>query len=296
MKPVMVRMEWEGEGDWEGREVAVAGEFNGWIPVPLVKQVSSSLWVADVPIEPGCYGYKFLVDGEWVTRAGDEPEDDGQGGTQGLLIVEEEDDMEEVKENQPKNDEVSRLEDDLDVLTLGIDKKTAEEMLTTENIVETPNKLKEESKHDEENTVPQVKEESKNVLTVKIAQENVDEKSKAEIISGVQNPKVDAKLKETTNEQDENTNPGTDNVGNLPQKSPPVVRRTTRRSILVNAAEATTPTVTPTRKSTRRSVLPSTPVMATTPTTKTTRKPKADSTEQTEAPVRSTRTTRATKN
>merc|ERR1719414_2748035 len=276
MKPVMVRMEWEGEGDWEGRDVAVAGEFNGWIPVPLVKQVSSSLWVADVPIEPGCYGYKFLVDGEWVTRAGDELEDDGQGGTQGLLIVEE--------------------EDDLDVLTLGIDKKTAEEMLTTENIVETPNKLKEELKHDEENTVPQLKEESKNVLTVKIAQENVDEKSKAEIISEVQNLKVDAKLKETTNEQDENTNPGTDNVGNLPQKSPPVVRRTTRRSILVNAAEATTPTVTPTRKSTRRSVLPSTPVMATTPTTKTTRKPKADSTEQTEAPVRSTRTTRATKN
>merc|ERR1712076_43997 len=116
----------------------------------------------------------------------------------------------------------------------------------------------------------------------------------------IQNPKVDAKLKQTKGDQDENTNPEADNVASLAQNSTPNVNvlRTTRRSILINAAEATTPVLTPTRKSARRSVLPSTPVVAATPTAKNVRKPKAESKEQTEAevPVRATRATRGSKN
>ena len=34
MKTVGVRMEWVGEA----KEVAVSGEFNGWVTVPLIKE------------------------------------------------------------------------------------------------------------------------------------------------------------------------------------------------------------------------------------------------------------------
>jgi len=51
----------------QANEVMVAGDFNRWIAEPLVKVDSeSNLWQKIVPVDPGTYRYKFLVDGEWV--------------------------------------------------------------------------------------------------------------------------------------------------------------------------------------------------------------------------------------
>ena len=45
--------------------VGLAGEFNSWQPAAMTKGADGT-WTADVPISPGEYGYKFLVDGnDW---------------------------------------------------------------------------------------------------------------------------------------------------------------------------------------------------------------------------------------
>jgi hypothetical protein len=66
---------------------AVAGDFNGWQPVPL--QRAGDKWVVTLPIPRGTYHFAFRsADGEWflpssvVARL-----DDGFGGQSGLLIV-----------------------------------------------------------------------------------------------------------------------------------------------------------------------------------------------------------------
>ena len=44
--------------------VEVAGEFSNWKPEALTKDESGN-WSTTVYLEPGQYGYKFVVDGEW---------------------------------------------------------------------------------------------------------------------------------------------------------------------------------------------------------------------------------------
>ncbi len=48
------------------RDVAVAGDFNGWAPMPMRKQKNGD-YVAIVEAPPGAHQYKYVVDGEWVT-------------------------------------------------------------------------------------------------------------------------------------------------------------------------------------------------------------------------------------
>lgn len=47
------------------REVAVAGDFNGWDPslTPLVRVPGTDVWMAQVLLAPGRYTYAFVVDG-----------------------------------------------------------------------------------------------------------------------------------------------------------------------------------------------------------------------------------------
>jgi len=133
MTTVAVRLEWAGAAE----EVLVAGEFNGWAKVPLVKE-QELLWALELPVEPGCYTFRFLVDGTWKVREGDEVEEDENGEKVAVLIVEEEDEeeveetkeVEEAKEEESKalTDAVSAIEEDLDTLTINIDEKTKEEL------------------------------------------------------------------------------------------------------------------------------------------------------------------------
>jgi len=49
-------------------QVCVCGDFNGWQPDTLrqIGDAENGLWEKRLPLRPGRYEYKFLVDGEWV--------------------------------------------------------------------------------------------------------------------------------------------------------------------------------------------------------------------------------------
>ena len=48
------------------REVLVAGSFNDWQPdaTPMSKQ-HGGRWGTEILLQPGCYEYRFVVDGQW---------------------------------------------------------------------------------------------------------------------------------------------------------------------------------------------------------------------------------------
>jgi hypothetical protein len=77
----------------DARSVAVAGDFSGWEPRPLVRGANGT-WTLETVIPPGVYHYSFIIDGEtWLV-----PEhatgivDDGFGQKNATLIVDGTDD------------------------------------------------------------------------------------------------------------------------------------------------------------------------------------------------------------
>jgi hypothetical protein len=70
------------------REVAVAGDFNGWRPEAApMHRGPGGLWTVDIPLAAGRrYQYMFVVDGRWVTDPGAPATvDDGYGGRNAVL-------------------------------------------------------------------------------------------------------------------------------------------------------------------------------------------------------------------
>jgi 1,4-alpha-glucan branching enzyme len=55
----------EGRG---AEHVCVCGDFNGWQAdsLRLIGNPTGGLWGKKLPLQPGRYEYKFLVDGEWI--------------------------------------------------------------------------------------------------------------------------------------------------------------------------------------------------------------------------------------
>jgi len=53
------------------RQVELAGDFNGWLPhsTPLRRVDDSGLFEATVPLQPGRYRYRLVVDGRWSPDA-----------------------------------------------------------------------------------------------------------------------------------------------------------------------------------------------------------------------------------
>jgi hypothetical protein len=51
------------------REVLIAGDFNAWLPnsTPMHNPGRPGAWVSKLPLRPGRYRYRFVVDGKWVT-------------------------------------------------------------------------------------------------------------------------------------------------------------------------------------------------------------------------------------
>lgn len=52
----------------EAREVYVCGDFNEWSPLSLkmIRRSNNGRWEKRLMLAPGCYQYKFLVDGTWL--------------------------------------------------------------------------------------------------------------------------------------------------------------------------------------------------------------------------------------
>lgn len=53
----------------DAKKVLVAGDFNNWMPVstPMVSGMRPGMWTAKLPLPPGRYRYRLVVDGKWMT-------------------------------------------------------------------------------------------------------------------------------------------------------------------------------------------------------------------------------------
>jgi chromosome partitioning protein len=52
----------------EAKKVLIAGDFNNWSPMstPMINRKPGDFWVC-LPLRPGRYRYRFVVDGKWMT-------------------------------------------------------------------------------------------------------------------------------------------------------------------------------------------------------------------------------------
>jgi hypothetical protein len=71
----------------DGSSVYIAGDFNGWQPVPMERD--GSQWRIHLPLAPGVYHYAFRSDrGQWfVPESVPGRRDDGMGGYVAVLVV-----------------------------------------------------------------------------------------------------------------------------------------------------------------------------------------------------------------
>ena len=70
------------KGHTSARRVLLAGSFTNWQHAALDMTKTDSGWIAIVPLRPGKYWYKFIIDGGWTTdRDNALSEDDGMGNT-----------------------------------------------------------------------------------------------------------------------------------------------------------------------------------------------------------------------
>jgi 1,4-alpha-glucan branching enzyme len=50
----------------QAKSVFIAGDFNQWnLSIHPLKQDKNGVWKISLPLGPGRYEYRFLVDGEW---------------------------------------------------------------------------------------------------------------------------------------------------------------------------------------------------------------------------------------
>jgi len=73
------------------KKVYLTGSFNAWRPQDAnleLKQEKTGSWVIMVPLEPGMYQYKFVVDGRWISDpANTNTKPDGYGESYSLVEV-----------------------------------------------------------------------------------------------------------------------------------------------------------------------------------------------------------------
>jgi hypothetical protein len=67
--------------------VELSGDFNGWQPVKLSREVGD-FWVITLDLKPGAYRMNLRVDGErWLPPPGTTAVDDEFNGKVGLVVI-----------------------------------------------------------------------------------------------------------------------------------------------------------------------------------------------------------------
>ena len=79
-------LRWRGEG----QEVCVAGQWNDWQPQVLAREGEGGNWLIRLPLVPGKYQYKWVVDGVWTINEDLPVVTDDGGNVNNQLEVEEE--------------------------------------------------------------------------------------------------------------------------------------------------------------------------------------------------------------
>ncbi len=70
--------------------VSVAGSFNGWSPTanPMHEQAGTNQWTLKLPLAPGEYTFKYVINGtQWVNAPGLPLQSDGNGNTNSVMFV-----------------------------------------------------------------------------------------------------------------------------------------------------------------------------------------------------------------
>jgi hypothetical protein len=64
------------------RKVLIAGDFNNWSPMstPMHGTERNGEWAARLPLAPGRYRYRLVVDGQWMTDPNNECVEENQFG------------------------------------------------------------------------------------------------------------------------------------------------------------------------------------------------------------------------
>jgi len=69
--------------------VLVVGSFTKWQAAPVaLKKLKGGLWKATLPLDPGTYEYRFVVDGQWMNDPGNSVRvPNGLGDVNSVLVV-----------------------------------------------------------------------------------------------------------------------------------------------------------------------------------------------------------------
>jgi len=219
MKTVSIKMTWEGVA----KEVAVGGEFNGWAPVPLFCQEGpfcqqGETWAVHLDVEPGCYTYRFLVDGSWKVKEGEEVEEDEKGEKANVLIVEEEDEEEEVEQQgteekeiieEAVKQEVATIQDTLDTLTL----ENKQEIIDNQPEETKPSEILKEDTSKEEKVEEKIEKKAEEEVKKKV-EEEVEKKAEEKVERKVD---LKAEIKETRSRKGKLTDK--ENTPKIPKES-----------------------------------------------------------------------------
>lgn len=71
----------------DAKKVYLAGSFNNWKPGQLLMKRVNGEWVLPVTIAAGNYGYKFIVDGNWITDPANTSYQNEDGQTNSFICV-----------------------------------------------------------------------------------------------------------------------------------------------------------------------------------------------------------------
>ena len=74
-------------GFTNAHNVFVAGDFNNWRENELRMKKIGNTWQLDMPLNAGNYGYKFIVDGRWITDPANPCQYGDEGKVNSLLVV-----------------------------------------------------------------------------------------------------------------------------------------------------------------------------------------------------------------
>jgi hypothetical protein len=85
-KPQFRQIEFKLNGFENAKEVFVSGTFNSWSVTSSPMKKVRNAWMATVETEPGKVGYKFIVDGQWITDP-DNPETISENGYENSLLI-----------------------------------------------------------------------------------------------------------------------------------------------------------------------------------------------------------------
>jgi 1,4-alpha-glucan branching enzyme len=71
----------------EAREVALAGDFNGWTPSTALKRFEDGAWTVILELLPGEYQYRLVVDGQWRDHADAQRRVPNPFGTENCVLI-----------------------------------------------------------------------------------------------------------------------------------------------------------------------------------------------------------------